>query len=185
VVVNKPRPLPRKFYQRNTLLVAKELLGKVLINNGVKGIIVETEAYIGFKDKASHASHRKRETCFPMWGPPGITYVYFTYGMHHMLNISTEQDDYPAAVLIRALEPLEGITLATNGPGKLTKALNITKAHNNIDLTKNIDLFITEPVLRKYIKIVKRPRIGIDYAENYRNKLWRFYIKGNKYVSKK
>ena len=127
----------RNFYSRDTKDVAKELLGMVLVHGYFSGYITETEAYIGTEDKASHASWRKKETCFPMWGPAGFTYVYFTYGMHHMLNIVTEQPELPAAVLIRSLEPVTGIDTMiknrntenvqnlTTGPGKLTQALGI------------------------------------------------------------
>jgi DNA-3-methyladenine glycosylase len=178
-------PLPQKFYSRNTILVAKELLGKVLVKDDMKGVIVETEAYIGLKDKASHASYRRKETCLPMWGSPGFSYVYLTYGIHYMFNISTEKDSFPAAVLIRAVEPLEGIKLQTNGPGKLTKALNITKVHNNIDITTGKDIYITNKNSIEKVDIVETTRIGVDYAGEYKNKPWRFYIKDNNYVSKK
>jgi len=178
-------PLPQKFYNRDTILIAKELLGKVLVKDDMKGVIVETEAYIGLEDKASHASTRKKVTCLPMWGPPGFTYVYLTYGIYYMFNISTEKDSFPAAVLIRAIEPLEGINMETNGPGKLTRALNVTKDHNNIDVTTGRNIYITEKNSIKQIDIVETTRVGVDYAGEYKDKPWRFYIKGNKYVSKK
>ena len=175
----------RIFYCRSTLKVAKELLGKYLVKGKMVGRIVETEAYIDTHDKASHASWRKKETCFPMWGAGGFSYVYFTYGMHYMFNVVTEEEGRPCAVLIRALEPVENITGATNGPGRLTKALGITKADNNVDLTKSPDLYITEdPEDRSRIKITRSKRIGVEYAGIYKDKLWRFSIDGNKYVSK-
>jgi DNA-3-methyladenine glycosylase len=194
--MNEITPLPVEFYLQDTLTVAKSLLGKALVINGLSGIIVETEAYIGTDDKACHASVRKKETCFPMWERGGVSYVYLTYGMHYMFNVVTEKEGFPAAVLIRALEPLSGIQQMvynrgientgqlTNGPGKLTKALGIDKSHNNTDLLKTGAVYIAERQT-KPIEIVESERIGIEYAKEYKNKLWRFYIKDNKYVSKK
>lgn len=176
--------LEREFYCRPTIVVAKELLGKYLVKDKMVGKIVETEAYIGTKDKASHASWRKKESCFPMWGVGGFSYVYFTYGMHYMFNVVTEKEGFPSAVLVRALEPVSNILGATNGPGRLTKALGITKADNNVDLTKSEDLYIAQNVNDAKFKVVKSKRVGIDYAGTYRDKLWRFYIEGNKFVSR-
>lgn len=181
----KLKRLGRGFYCQPTLKVAKELLGKYLVKGNMIGRIVETEAYVGTRDKASHASWRKKETCFPMWGVGGFSYVYFTYGMHHMFNISTEKKGRPAAVLIRALEPVKNVTGSTNGPGRLTKALGITKLDNNIDLTRSPDLYLAEDLDdRARFKIVKSKRIGVDYAGVYKDKLWRFCIRNNKFVSK-
>lgn len=188
----KVRPLSRSFYLRPTLIVAKDLLGKYLVKDDKVGLIVETEAYIGVKDKASHASWRKKEKCLPMWGIGGYSYVYLIYGMYYMFNVVTEDEGKPCAVLIRALEPVMGINKPTNGPGRLTKALGLTIRHNNLDLTKDKAFCITESLnfTDKYLmglprfKIARAKRIGIDYAGSYAHKLWRFYIKGNKYVSK-
>ena len=188
--------LTRNFYSRDTKDVAKELLGMVLVHGYFSGYITETEAYIGTEDKASHASWRKKETCFPMWGPAGFTYVYFTYGMHHMLNIVTEQPELPAAVLIRSLEPVTGIDTMiknrntenvqnlTTGPGKLTQALEIDKSHNNIDITESDIIYITNEGALENFGIVTATRIGIDYAEEHKDKFWRYYIKDNPFVSR-
>lgn len=140
--------LPRKFYNRPTLIVARELLGARLIHisNGKKlvGYITETEAYFGFDDLASHAKAGRTKRTDPMFGEAGHAYIYFTYGNHWMLNAVTEQEGFPAAVLIRAIQPLEGIELMmkhrqgrdTFGPGKLTQAMGITKRQNYVDLTE-------------------------------------------------
>lgn len=198
------KPLGKAFYARDTITVAKDLLGKYLIKDGLVGKIVETEAYIGTEDKACHGNWRKKETCAPMWGPAGFSYVYFTYGMYFMLNIVSEKDGFPAAVLIRAVEPVEGIEKMaknrgykaseignlkvlknlTSGPGKLTQAFNIKKADNNLDLTKNPHFYIAKSSKKESFEIVKTTRIGINYAEEYTHKPWRFYIKNNPFVSK-
>jgi len=161
------------------------LLGKYLVKENTIGRIVETEAYTGTRDKASHASWRKKETCFPMWGAGGFSYVYFTYGMHHMFNVVAKKEGRPCAVLIRALEPIENIVGATNGPGRFTKTLRIDKKHNNVDLIKSYDLYIAEDLDNcSHFKIARSKRIGVDYAGTYKDKLWRFYIDGNKFVSR-
>jgi DNA-3-methyladenine glycosylase len=188
--------LSRKFYSRNTKLVAKELLGKILVHKtkeGVcKGRIVETEAYFGEKDPGSHACVGKTKRNYLMFENPGKSYVYFCYGNHWLFNVvATEKIGKPGAVLIRALEPLEGIEIMkirrkveddiniSNGPGKLTKALDIDKRHNGLDLTKN-NLFIENS--NEKIKIANTNRIGISKGKE---KLLRFYIKNNDFVSKK
>lgn len=197
--------LPKSFYNRPTLRVAQDLLGCFLVrkisslNKGGRGKIlrykiVETEAYCGSNDLASHANRGRTERNGVMFGEPGIIYVYFTYGMHYMLNIVTEKKDYPAAVLIRAVEPIsqniKHIThniLKTNGPAKLTKFLQIDKRFNNLPVyTKKRDLWIEGRAENlKPSQIVKTVRIGVDYARGYKDKKWRFYIRGNEFVSKK
>jgi DNA-3-methyladenine glycosylase len=172
-----------KFYEQKSLELAKQLLGKVLVKGSQQGIIVETEAYIGLEDKACHAAWRKKESCFPMWGPPGFTYVYLTYGMHYMLNIVTEPQGTPAAVLIRSLEPLKNISLKTSGPGLLTKALGITKADNNISLVANPQFYLAEPDHPQKFETSQTTRIGITYAQESKDLPWRFYIKDNPFVS--
>lgn len=176
--------LPQSFYNRSTLKVAQELLGCFLVrqigNKITKTKIVETEAYIGHKDKASHASRGRTTRNEIMFGEAGTIYVYFTYGMHYMLNIVTEKKEYPAAVLIRAVEE-------ASGPAKLTKFLKIDKTFNTLPIyTKKNHLWIEsrEEVIRPS-QIVRAKRVGINYAEEYKDKLWRFYIKDNKSVSKK
>ena len=200
--------LPKKFYNRPTLKVAQDLLGCFLVRRfknpldkgGVGGFlkykIVETEAYNGPKDLASHASIGKTERNKTMFDAPGTIYVYFTYGIHYMLNIVTEEKDYPAAVLIRAVEPIDasGRTALKavgppliNGPAKLTKALQIDKSFNGLTVyTKKHGLWIEGRAEElKSNQVVRTTRIGIDYAKGYKDKKWRFYIKGNKFVSKK
>jgi len=187
--------LSRNFYSRNTKVVAKELLGKILVHKtkeGVlKGKIVEVEAYFGKKDPASHAFRKKTKRNYLMFENPGKAYVYFTYGNHWLFNIVAKEMKVPGAVLIRALEPLEGIEFMkrrrgvseiknlTNGPGKLTKALGIGKSQNGFDLTKD-DLFLEDS--NEKFETVKAKRIGISRGKN---KLLRFYIRNNNFVSKK
>jgi DNA-3-methyladenine glycosylase len=159
------------------------------------GKIVETEAYRGTDDPASHSFRGKTNRNEVMFGKPGITYVYFTYGNHHCLNIVTERTDIPAAVLIRSIEPLKGIeTMKRNrsvekiidvasGPGKLTKAFQITREDNNIDVTDfSSNISIHTPVEEKSFQIVQTTRIGIRLAQEFP---WRFYIKENPHVSKR
>jgi DNA-3-methyladenine glycosylase len=188
--------LPRKFYHRPTLKVAKELLGKYLVvhRNGEKlsGKIVETEAYIGFNDPASHAYRGMTERNKIMFGAPGYAYVYFTYGMYYCLNFVTERNGYPAAVLIRALEPEQGIEKMmqrrkkkeienlTSGPGKLCQAMRIDRSLCGADLCS--DVIYVEDRGKPVGKIVSTNRIGVD---NGKDKNWRFYIKNNRFVSRK
>ena len=194
--------LPQSFYNRPTLKVAQDLLGCFLVRTspqplsnfgegqGVRFKIVETEAYNGPKDLASHASIGKTERNKIMFDGPGTIYVYFTYGMHYMLNIVTEEKDYPAAVLIRAVEPIcrdAKFCVSTNGPAKLTKALKIDKSFNGLPIyTKKYGFWIESHAEElKPSQVARATRVGIDYAKGYKDKKWRFYIKDNKFVSKK
>jgi DNA-3-methyladenine glycosylase len=194
--------IKKDFYDRNTLEVAREIMGKFLVrkigNKIISGKIVEAEGYVGPNDLASHASRGKTDRTAPMFGPPGYSYVYLVYGLNYCFNIVTEKEGYPAAILIRALEPSEGIDLIkknrktkmsifnlTNGPGKLCQALIIDKSLNKFDLTKNILWIEDRDVKIKPSEIVAAKRIGIDYAGEYKNKPWRFYLRGNPFVSKK
>lgn len=186
--------LPLSFYARNTVPVARELLGKILqhdCNNGtISGTIVETEAYLGTEDPASHAFKGVTRRNRPMFEEPGHVYIYFIYGNHYCFNVVAHPPDQAGAVLIRALEPIEGIELMqkyrrlsdkknlTNGPGKLTRALNLTKEHNGLTLT-NGQLKIIEGSTVQY-KIIATPRIGIKQGTE---KLFRFIIAGNRYLS--
>lgn len=191
-----PTTLKREFYQRDTKKVARELLGKVLVHEtseGItKGMIVETEAYYGEEDPGSHAfGGRRTPRNEVMWGPPGHAYVYFTYGMHYMLNAVTGKDGEARAVLIRAVEPLEGIKLMkrrrnqsevknlTNGPARLTQAFGIARAENGIDMV-NSNLRIEEGAPHRF-DIVTTTRVGIKQGADFK---LRFYIKGNKFVSR-
>jgi len=183
--------LPRQFFARPTKLVARELLGKVLVrkigNKKLSGMIVETEAYVGPHDLACHASKGKTERTKVMFESAGTWYIYFIYGMYHCLNIVTEAKDYPSAVLIRALEPLENIESSTNGPAKLCRALKIDRRLNSTSaISKSSKLYIEDrEIAIPKNKIISAKRIGVDYAGKWKNKPLRFYIKENKFVSKR
>ena len=181
--------LPRSFYARNTVSVAKDLLGKTLVrkngNKIISGIITETEAYRYKDDPASHAFGGLTERNKVMFGQVGIAYVYFTYGMHYCVNAVAKSNSFDAgAVLIRSLEPRQGVdemiknrkidvlTNLTNGPAKLTQALKITKKQYGEDLTKFSSLYITEGI--KINKVKSNQRIGI---KNGNDKPWNFKIK--------
>lgn len=183
--------LPRKFYNRPTLTVARELLGAKLIHisNGKKlvGLITETEAYISEDDLACHAKAGRTKRTDPMYGEAGHAYIYFTYGNHWMLNVSTEKEGFPAAVLIRAIQPIEGIDLMmkrrqgrdTFGPGKLTQALGITIRQNYVDLTKSTSPLRIEAGVKVPDKIVTiGARVGLNKTpEPWFSKPWRFLVK--------
>lgn len=175
-----PKILAKRFYNRSTLKVAQDLLGCFLVrkigSKIIRAKIMETEAYCGPNDLASHASRGKTERNKVMFGSPGIVYIYLVYGMHYMLNIVTEKENYPAAVLIRAAKPIVDCRL--DGPAKLTKALQINKKFNGLPAyAKKHGLWIEKRKQElKSAQIKKVPRIGIDYAGKYKDKLWRFYI---------
>jgi DNA-3-methyladenine glycosylase len=190
--------LPRAFYDRPTITVARDLLGKVLVHRtpggDAAGIIVETEAYIGEEDPACHAAPGPTARNAPLYGPPGLAYVYLNYGIHYLVNAVTEADGHPAAVLIRALEPLDGLRLmrrrrAPNGrhvddaglcrgPGNLTKALGINLSDNLLDLTSS-RLRIEDRGIRVGA-VSSGPRIGIRVGVE---RPWRYWIDGNLSVS--
>lgn len=177
--------LDKSFFERDTLKVAKELLGNILVrvHDGkiYKGMIVETEAYKQ-DDPACHAFKGKTKRALTLFKEPGLSYVYMIYGMYYCINVVTESFDTAGAVLIRALEPLCEIE-NTNGPGKLCKAFFIDKYHNEIDLCdSNSEIFIVKGKKIPNKKIVTTTRIGIKNAADYP---WRFYLKDNTYVSKK
>ncbi len=179
-------PLPREFYERPTLKVAKELLGKVLVrkttNSTMFSKIVDVEAYVGPKDKACHASKGRTKRTEIMFGQAGFTYVYLIYGMYHLLNIVTEREGYPAAILIRGLEPVEkddspiGQT-RIDGPGRVGRFLELDRTHNGLDTTQDTTIWVEDlglVVSRKHIQAL--PRIGVDYAGEWAKKLWRFCL---------
>lgn len=177
--------IEKSFYERDTLTVAQELLGCTLCRkteNGIlKGIIVETEAYKQ-NDPACHAYRGKTPRAATLFKSPGIAYVYFIYGMYHCFNVITEPEETAGAVLIRALEPIEPLK-NTNGPGKLCRELFITKELNEADLiSPNSGLWIENGVGIDKNDIIQTTRIGIKLASDYP---WRFYIKNNRFVSKK
>ena len=198
------RKLENAFYHRNdVLLIAKELLGKILVarfdNIETSGRIVETEAYAGAIDRASHAyGGRRTNRNEVMYAKGGVAYVYLCYGIHHLFNVVTNYKDVPHAILIRGLEPMRGIeemlkrtqkekldTTLTRGPGNLSKALGITTVHTGVSL-RSKEIYIADDgfsIDKKQIKT--SPRIGVDYAGKHALWDYRFYIKGNPFVSGK
>lgn len=190
------------FYKQDGVTLAKELLGKILVRK-LEGQeiccrIVETEAYVGPEDKGCHAyGNKKTNRTKTMFLEGGHAYVYMIYGMYNCLNVVATKKDKPEAVLIRAVEPLNGVDIIrkyrdikskkikdlTNGPGKLCRALNITRELDGYDMINGDELYVIDDKLE--YEIVKSKRINIDYAEEYVHKLWRFYIKDNEFVSKK
>ncbi len=181
------RKLARSFYDRDTIIVAKELLGKLLVHRsqGVKriGRIVEVEAYLGPHDLAAHSAKGRTKRTEIMFGPPGHAYVYLIYGMYHCMNVVTERAGNASAVLLRAVEPVKNIEGRTQGPGLLCRAMEIDKRLNAHDLSGD-DFFIAAPEEAERFTIVKRPRIGVDYARHWAKRHLRFYIKGNPFVSR-
>ncbi len=198
--------LDREFYNRDSLIVAKELLGKVLVHEiagqKISAKIVETEAYMGIEDKAAHSYGGKRTPRVEvMYGGPGFSYVFIIYGMYYCFNIVTREEGVPQAVLIRAAEPIGGLELMaqnrfdksykqlnekeiiglTNGPGKLCRALLIDKGLNEEDLCGS-RLYIEEGENETF-STVSTKRVGVDYAEEAKDYPWRFYIEHNNYVS--
>ena len=197
------KKLPRDFYtRRNTLQIARELLGKLLVvveedAPRVAGMIVETEGYKGPLDKASHAfGHRRTARTETMYGLGGTAYVYFIYGMYCQFNVVTNEAETPHAILVRALEPVEGIDVMhqrrtvktdrdlSNGPGKLCIAMNIDRRFDRADLLGE-EIWIEDYEKIKPRQIASGPRVGISYAEDYVDKPWRFWIKDNPCVSRK
>lgn len=194
-----PVRLSRTFYARSTLQVASDLLGKVLVRRigrrRLAGRIVETEAYVGPHDLACHASKGHTPRTSVMFGPPGYAYVYMIYGFYFCLNVVTEPAGYPAAVLLRAIEPLENVDLMrrlrnnphretniASGPGKLCMAMSIDKQLNGADLLGSqirIEDWKLDPGT-----IRTSPRVGVDYAGEYKDKPWRFYVEESLHVSR-
>ena len=186
-MTQKPfKPLRREFYERPTLKVAKELLGKVLVkgeaNRTIYTKIVDVEAYVGTEDKACHASKGRTKRTEIMFGPAGFTYVYLIYGMYHLLNIVTEREDCPAAILIRGLELFEQDEEQTqqnriDGPGRVGRFLELNRTHNGLDTTQARTIWVEDhglPVSRKHIQAL--PRVGVDYAGDWAKKQWRFCL---------
>ncbi|WP_292938178.1 DNA-3-methyladenine glycosylase [Noviherbaspirillum sp.] len=182
------KKLPRTFYARDTAQVARDLLGKHLVHvvDGVerRARIVEVEAYIGAHDLASHSSKGITPRTTIMFGPPGFAYVYLIYGMHHCMNVVTEQEGHGAAVLLRALEPIANVDGNTKGPGLLCRAMAIDKRMNGHDLLSE-DFFIAEPETKESFSIVAGPRIGVAYAADWAEAHLRFHIEGNPFISRK
>jgi len=182
------RKLPRAFYDRDTITVARDLLGKYLVHvaRGVEriGRIVEVEAYLGPHDLAAHSARGLTERTKVMFGPPGHSYVYMIYGIYFCMNVVTEREGHASAVLLRAVEPVANIEERTQGPGLLCRAMRIDKRLNGHDLAGN-NFYIAAPAKTEPVVVVKRPRVGVDYAGHWARRHLRFYIKGNPFVSKR
>jgi DNA-3-methyladenine glycosylase len=167
--------------------VARDLLGKWLVHrsNGLEriGRIVEVEAYVGPHDLAAHSSKGLTERTKVMFGPPGHAYVYFVYGMYYCVNVVTEPEGHGSAVLLRALEPVKNIQDRTSGPGLLCRAMGIDKRLNGMDLLSD-EFFVCLPSAAEPVTIMKRPRVGVDYARHWARRHLRFYVKGNPFVSR-
>lgn len=195
-----PRPLPPTFYARPTLDVARELLGCVVARRlpdgeTLRARIVETEAYVGEEDKACHARAGRTPRTMPLYGPPGIAYIYLTYGMHHLLNAVTEREGFPAAVLIRAAEPLEGVDrmarargtdqvhLLASGPGKLCQALGLDLRQNQASL-RGPALWIEPGEGVPDRAVARSARIGCETAKPPWDKMpWRMFLRGSPFVT--
>ena len=194
--------LTQDFYQQEDILtISQELLGKVLCTNFhgelTNGIIVETEAYAGITDKASHAYGGKRtKRTEIMYAPGGCAYIYLCYGIHHLFNVITGKENIPHAVLIRAIEPQDGLKIMlqrrnkkkadhtlTAGPGSLSQALDITIENSGVSLTGNLIWLEDQNIYYKNHDIIARPRVGVQYAGNDAKNPWRFQIENSLWVS--
>ena len=179
--------LPRTFYDRDPIVVARELLGKHLVHvsDGMVriGRIVEDEAYLGPHDLAAHSARGLTARTKVMFGPPGHAYVYLIYGMYYCMNVVTQPEGVASAVLLRAVEPVQNVEGRTQGPGLLCRELHIDRNLNGRDLLSD-DFYIADPGRPADFAIAKRPRIGVDYAGPWARRLLRFYIKDNPFVSK-
>lgn len=179
------KALEQSFYERNADVVARALLGQVLVvqhaDEAVKTRIVETEAYMGPHDLASHASKGRTKRTEVMFGPAGVSYVYLIYGMYHLLNVVVAKENDAQAVLIRAVEPISPVEGKTDGPGKLSRTLGITKAHNALPLNRP-PVYIQAGEAVTDITVTKR--VGIDYAGVWKDAPLRFYDATSKFISK-
>ena len=179
--------LPRSFYDRDTILVARELLGCYLVHlvAGVPliGRIVEVEAYLGPHDLAAHSSKGLTPRTRVLFGPPGFAYVYLVYGMHWCMNIVTEREGHGSAVLLRAMEPVQNVVQSTRGPGLLCRAMQIDQRLNGHDMASR-DFYLAARPDSEAPEVIARPRIGVAYSGIWAQRLLRFYIKGNPFVSK-
>ena len=177
----------RPFYCRDTIEVAEALLGKYLVNNTNNveriGRIVEVEAYLGPHDLAAHSSKGLTGRTRIMFGPAGFAYVYLVYGIYWCMNVVTEPEGLASAVLLRAIEPVKNVDGNTRGPGLLCKAMHIDGRMNGLDLEGNL-IYLASGSEKESIEIIRRTRIGVAYAGVWSEMPLRFYIKGNKYISK-
>jgi len=187
--VNKGERLPRDFYARRTLTVARDLIGMHLVRayrgERLVGRIVETEAYQGPQDLAAHSARGRTERNAVMFGPAGFAYVYLIYGMWECVNVVTREEGIPHAVLIRAVEPVLNIDDKTWGPGLLCKAMHIDRSLTGADLCtpSKSKLWLETPIDLRRGKISRAPRIGVDYAGDWAHKHWRFFDRDSPYVS--
>jgi DNA-3-methyladenine glycosylase len=188
---DRPRPLPRAFFSRPTEVVARDLLGKIIVRDRgrdapARARIVEVEAYLGERDAASHARRGPTPRAAIMFGPPGRLYVYLVYGMHHCMNFVTDRYGAAGAVLIRAAEPLgdgDGDARALSGPGRLCRGLGITRAHNGLDLTAPASALCVVDDGGPPPRAGRSARIGVEYAGAWARRRLRFFVPGHPSVS--
>jgi DNA-3-methyladenine glycosylase len=185
--VSRSHKPPRAFFERSTLTVARSLLGMHLVHDDgrsvLRGRIVETEAYQGPRDLAAHSSRGRTARTEVMFGPPGHAYVYFIYGFWHCLNVVTGAPGVPHAVLLRALEPLGGLTERTWGPGLLCRALHIDRRLNGADLRGDVLWLERPPPGSTPVRIARSTRIGVEYAGEWASRRWRFFDRASPFVS--
>ncbi len=178
--------LERGFYDRDTRAVALDLLGKILVRRDGRrprmGRIVETEAYLGVHDRACHSARGRTARTETMFGPPGRAYVYLVYGMHHCLNVVTEAEGRACAVLLRALEPLDGLDSRCDGPGRLCRALGVDRSFDGCDLVGGPLALMDDGF--QLPAVDRRPRVGVDYAGAWARRRLRFLIRGHPCVSR-
>ena len=181
--------LLRSFYDRDTIVVARELLGKCLVHRslGVQrvGHIVEVEAYLGSHDLAAHSSRGQTKRNQVMFGPPGHAYVYFIYGMYYCMNVVTERAGQASAVLLRAIAPVKNVSGRTCGPGLLCRAMHIDRRLNGHDLLSDNFYIASARGQAVRFSIARAPRIGVDYAGQWARRHLRFYIESNPHVSRR
>jgi DNA-3-methyladenine glycosylase len=184
--------LPRSFYGRGAEDLARDLVGRVLVRSlpdgrVLRGRLVEVEAYVGMNDKACHAHRGKTARNATMFGPPGHAYVYLVYGMYNMLNLVCAEEGDPQAVLVRALEPVEPRLPGTpwRGPGVLCRELAVERSHDGLDLCAGRGIWLEPGTPAGLSEIVATPRIGVDYAEEWKDAPLRFCLRGSAHVSGK
>lgn len=185
---NDLEPLPRAWFERDALVLARELIGTRLVVKAVEGVlitrIVETEAYRGPKDLACHARVGVTPRTETLYGPPGHAYVFLIYGMYDCFNVVCFGEGKGHAVLIRAVSPIQGVTSATSGPGKLTRALGITRADDKHDLVRAERIFVAARSPAERPRIVTTPRVGVAYAKAWADRPWRFLDRDSAHVSR-
>jgi DNA-3-methyladenine glycosylase len=185
--MRRPHKPPRAFFERSTLAIARALIGMQLVHDDGRarraGRIVETEAYLGPRDLAAHSARGRTPRTAVMFGPPGRAYIYFIYGFWNCLNVVTGPAGVPHAVLLRALEPLGGLSARTSGPGLLCRALDIDRRLNGVDLRGDVLWLEEPPAGAPRPRIARTPRIGVDYAGEWAQRPWRFFDRDSPFVS--